>query len=109
MNVNINKQPHHVLYYTLPRPGCPQRLHHYRIAEPGPKGEIRLFVTIPNDLGRLEHVLGRIRKAHPGAQLELAYEAGPCGFVIARASSNLWQISDFHFVLTQTGFNIPLA
>src|SRR5512147_658808 len=54
------------------------------IAEPGPKGEIRLFGSITNDLGRLEVALGRIRKVHPGAHLELAYEAGPCGFVIAR-------------------------
>jgi len=59
------------------------------IAEPGPKGEIRLFGTITNDLGRLEHALGRIRKAHPGATLELAYEAGPCGFVIARRLQQL--------------------
>jgi len=59
------------------------------IAEPGPKGEIRLFGTITNDLGRLEHALGRIRKAHPGANLELAYEAGPCGFVIARRLQQL--------------------
>src|SRR5512147_731198 len=59
------------------------------IAEPGPKGEIRLFGSITNDLGRLEVALGRIRKAHPGAHLELAYEAGPCGFVIARRLKQL--------------------
>src|SRR5690349_11712964 len=59
------------------------------IAEPGPKGEIRLFGTITNDMGRLEHALGRIRKAHPDAHLELAYEAGPCGFVIARRLQQL--------------------
>jgi transposase len=54
------------------------------IAEPGPKGEVRLFGTITNDLHSLERVLTRIRKAHPGAHLEVAYEAGPCGFGIAR-------------------------
>ena len=54
------------------------------IAQPGPKDEIRLYGTITNDLGRLEVALGRIRKAHPGTQLEVAYEAGPCGFGIAR-------------------------
>src|SRR5512136_1275263 len=54
------------------------------IAEPGPKGEIRLFGTITNDLQALEKALTRIRKAHPGALLEVAYEAGPCGFGIAR-------------------------
>ena len=59
------------------------------LAEPGPKGEIRLFGTITNDIDRLEKALGRIRKAHPGAHLEVAYEAGPCGFVIARRLKQL--------------------
>jgi transposase len=59
------------------------------IAEAGPKGEIRLFGTITNDIDRLEKALGRIRKAHPGAHLEVAYEAGPCGFVIARRLKQL--------------------
>src|SRR5436190_4662462 len=59
------------------------------VAEPGPKGELRSFGTITNDMGRLEHALGRIRKAHPGASLEVAYEAGPCGFVIARRLKQL--------------------
>jgi hypothetical protein len=49
------------------------------IAEPGPKGEIRLFGTITNDLHALEKALSRIRKAHPKAKLEVSYEAGPCG------------------------------
>ena len=59
------------------------------LAEPGSKGEIRSFGTITNDMGRLEHALGRIRKAHPGAHLEVAYEAGPCGFGIARRLKQL--------------------
>jgi len=59
------------------------------IAQPGPKGEIRLYGSITNDLGRLEVALGRIRKAHPGASLEVAYEAGPCGFGIARRLKQL--------------------
>ena len=59
------------------------------IAEPGPKGEIRLFGTITNDVDRLEKALSRIRKAHPGALLEVGYEAGPCGFVIARRLKQL--------------------
>jgi len=59
------------------------------IAEPGPKGEIRLFATITNDLHALEKALSRIRKAHPDAQLEVAYEAGPCGFGIARRLKQL--------------------
>jgi transposase len=59
------------------------------IAEPGPKGEIRLFGTITNDMHALEKALIRIRKAHPNAQLEVAYEAGPCGFGIARRLAQL--------------------
>jgi transposase len=59
------------------------------VADPGPKGQIRLFGTITNDLHALEKVLARIRKAHPGADLEVAYEAGPCGFGIARRLKQL--------------------
>jgi len=59
------------------------------IAEPGSKGEIRLFGTITSDMHALEKVLIRIRKAHPGSHLEVAYEAGPCGFVIARRFKQL--------------------
>jgi len=59
------------------------------IAQAGSKGEIRLFGTITNDVGRLEKALSRIREAHPGAHLEVAYEAGPCGFVIARRLKQL--------------------
>lgn len=59
------------------------------IAEPGSKGEVRVFGTITNDVERLEKALARIRKAHPGAILEIAYEAGPCGFVIARRLKQL--------------------
>jgi transposase len=59
------------------------------IAEAGPKGEIRLFGTITNDMHALEKALTRVRKAHVGAQLEIAYEAGPCGFGIARRLKQL--------------------
>jgi len=59
------------------------------IAEPGPKGEIRLFGTVSSDIDRLEKALRRIAKAHPHAQLQVAYEAGPCGFVIARRLQQL--------------------
>ena len=55
------------------------------IAQEGLKGEIRLFGTITNSIHALERALIRIRQAHPGtAVLEVAYEAGPCGFGIAR-------------------------
>ena len=59
------------------------------IADPDRKGEIRIFGTITNDLQALEKAINRIRKAHPGAILEVAYEAGPCGFVIARRLKQL--------------------
>ncbi len=59
------------------------------IGEPGRSGEIRIFGTITNDLQALEKAINRIRKAHPGAHLEVAYEAGPCGFVIARRLKQL--------------------
>ena len=59
------------------------------IAEPGRNGEIRIFGTITNDLQALEKALNRIRKAHPGATLEITYEAGPCGFGIARRLKQL--------------------
>ena len=52
------------------------------VAQAGPKGEIRLFGTITNDLHALEKALQPIRKAHPGAILETAYEACPCGFAV---------------------------
>ena len=59
------------------------------IAQAGRQGEIRLFGTITNDLHALEKALARIRKAHPGAPLEVTYEAGPCGFGIARRLQQL--------------------
>jgi transposase len=59
------------------------------IAQAGPQGEIRLFGTITNDLHALEKALARIRKAHRGAPLAVAYEAGPCGFGIARRLKQL--------------------
>jgi transposase len=59
------------------------------IADPDLKGEIRIFGTITNDLQALEKALNRIRKAHPDAILEIAYEAGPCGFGIARRLQQL--------------------
>jgi len=59
------------------------------IAEPGRNAEIRIFGTITNDLQALEKAINRIRKAHPDAMLEIAYEAGPCGFGIARRLKQL--------------------
>ena len=59
------------------------------IAQAGLKGELRLFGSITNSVQALERTLIRIRKAHPGALLEVAYEAGPCGFGIARRLEQL--------------------
>jgi transposase len=59
------------------------------VADPGPKGEIRLFGNISNDLHALEKAILRLRKAHPNAHLETAYEAGPTGFGIARRLQQL--------------------
>jgi len=59
------------------------------IAQDGRQGEIRLYGTITNDLHALEKVLAKIRKPHPKARLEVGYEAGPCGFGIARRLKQL--------------------
>ena len=59
------------------------------IAEPGRQGEILLLGIITHDLHTLEKALARLRKAHPGARLEAGYEAGPCGFGLARRLQQL--------------------
>ncbi len=46
------------------------------VAEGG-GGEARTYGTIPNDLHALEKVCARLRKAHPGTELRVCYEAGP--------------------------------
>lgn len=52
-------------------------------------GEVRSYGTISGDLHSLEKTLARIKKAHPGRKLKVCYEAGPCGFVIARRLAQL--------------------
>jgi transposase len=52
-------------------------------------GEVRNFGSITNDMKSLERALTRIKKAHPGAELRVCYEAGPTGFVIARRLAQL--------------------
>jgi len=59
------------------------------IAVVGRNGEVRLYGTISNDLQALEKALRKIRQAHNGARLEVCYEAGPCGLVIARRLAQL--------------------
>lgn len=59
------------------------------ITEPGRDGEVRELGTFSNDLHALEKLVARLRKAHPGAVLHFAYEAGPTGFVFARRLAQL--------------------
>ena len=55
------------------------------VAEEGRAGEVRDSGAISNDLQPVEKWIGRLRKAH-GKEviLHVCYEAGPCGFGIAR-------------------------
>ena len=55
------------------------------VAEEGRRGEVRDTGVISNDLHAVEKWLGRLRKAHgPDTLLRACYEAGPCGFGLAR-------------------------
>ena len=61
------------------------------LAEAGRHGQIRSHGTISNDLHALEKVFAKLRQAHQlkNADFEVVYEAGPCGFVIARRLEQL--------------------
>jgi len=60
------------------------------VAEEGRKGEVRDTGVISNDLHALEKWVGRLRKAHGrDVILRACYEAGPCGFGIARRLKQL--------------------
>ena len=52
------------------------------IAETGRDGEVRNHGMISSDLQNVEKVLRRL--GHPRKELRVCYEAGPCGFVLAR-------------------------
>ena len=52
------------------------------VANEGREGEVRVYGTISSDLHAIERVLGKWRA--DGAELHVAYEAGPTGFVIYR-------------------------
>ncbi len=56
------------------------------VAEAGRQGEVRSVGTISNDLHALEKFFSKLRKTQglTVQQLEVVYEAGPCGFVIVR-------------------------
>jgi transposase len=58
------------------------------VAEGGRTGEVRQAGTITNDLHALEKLLRRIR-GEQERTLHVCYEAGPCGFVIARRLKQL--------------------
>jgi transposase len=60
------------------------------VAEEGRKGEVRDTGVISNDLHALEKWIARLRKAHgSNVLLRACYEAGPCGFGIARRLKQL--------------------
>src|SRR5213592_2938322 len=59
-------------------------------AEEGRKGEVRETGALSNDLHAVEKWIGRLRQAH-GKEviLRACYEAGPCGFGLARRLKQL--------------------
>src|ERR1700710_393388 len=60
------------------------------VAEGGRTGEVRDTGAISNDLHALEKFLTRLRKTHGSAVvIRACYEAGPCGFGIARRLKQL--------------------
>ena len=55
------------------------------VAEWGRKGAVQDLGAISNDLHALEKLLARLRKRYgPEVIIRACYEAGPCGFGIAR-------------------------
>ena len=55
------------------------------VAEAGRRGEVRNTGAISNDLQAVEKWIARLRKAHGRERcLQACYEAGPCGFGLAR-------------------------
>lgn len=57
-------------------------------AEAGRGGEVRQLGALTNDLHALERLITKLRG--PGKRpLQVCYEAGPCGFVIARRLAQL--------------------
>jgi transposase len=55
------------------------------VAEEGRTGQVRESGALSNDLHAVEKWIGRLRKRHgKGTLLRACYEAGPCGFSLAR-------------------------
>ena len=60
------------------------------VAEEGRKGEVRQTGGISNDLHAVEKWIARLRQAHgKETHLRACYEAGPCGFGLARRLKQL--------------------
>lgn len=60
------------------------------VAEEGRNGEVRDTGAISNDLHALEKLIARLHKAQgPDVLIRAGYEAGPCGFGIARRLKQL--------------------
>jgi transposase len=57
------------------------------IAEAGRDGEVRAYGTISSGLHSVEKTLKKL--GHPDKELRVCYEAGPCGFVLARRLKEL--------------------
>jgi transposase len=89
--INVSRTDNHTMHATTLYLGLDVHKDSITLAlaEPGPKGEVRLWGTITHDLHAVEKALARLRKAHPGARLEVTYEAGPCGFGLARRLQQL--------------------
>jgi transposase len=52
------------------------------VAEEGRDGEVRLYGKISHDLHMVDKVFAKL--GHPKIELRVCYEAGPCGFALAR-------------------------
>jgi transposase len=52
------------------------------VAEAGRDGEVRNYGMISSDLHSIDKLLHKL--GHPGKELRVCYEAGPCGFVLVR-------------------------
>ena len=85
-------EPEHIKH-TMPKPllyiGLDVHAQSIAIAIAERDGEVRNYGSISNDLHAVEKVLTKIKKAHPGTELRVCYEAGPTGFVIVRRLAQL--------------------
>lgn len=54
--------------------------------------EARLFGTIDNNTAALDRLLRKLTAAHPGRRWIFAYEAGPCGYPLARRLRRLGHV-----------------